>query len=189
MLRLILRGVGHFLFYFSCSFHPVLPRIRQGMLIKTPKRRPDATSATSSDTTAPSDPAKLDESATSEEATPALPAPAAQKASSDKKGTNDDYKPAPIFTPMLATTGTLGLFTVETGDTLPKAGFAFSAFGNKFGRMPGSVTILEIGLDRQLWRDGPLERLRCFRSLRARAHRKWRPVESGRFPRILERRL
>ena len=48
---------------------------------------------------------------------------------------------------MLATTGTIGLFTVETADTLPKGGFAFSAYGNKFGRMPGSNTILEIGLD------------------------------------------
>ena len=48
---------------------------------------------------------------------------------------------------MLATTGTIGLFTLETADTLPKHGFAFSAFGNKFGRMPGSVTILEFGAD------------------------------------------
>jgi outer membrane protein OmpA-like peptidoglycan-associated protein len=39
------------------------------------------------------------------------------------------------------------MFTLETGDTLPKGGFAVSAFGNKFGRMPGSVTILEIGVD------------------------------------------
>jgi hypothetical protein len=48
---------------------------------------------------------------------------------------------------MLATTGTVGLFTLETADTLPKHGFAFSAFGNKFGRMPGSVTVLEFGLE------------------------------------------
>ena len=43
--------------------------------------------------------------------------------------------------------GTLGLFTLETGDTLPKHGFAFSAFGNKFGRMPGSVTLFQVGID------------------------------------------
>jgi outer membrane protein OmpA-like peptidoglycan-associated protein len=48
---------------------------------------------------------------------------------------------------MLATTGTIGLFTLETADTIPKGGFAFSAFGNKFGRMPGSVTILQFGVD------------------------------------------
>ena len=39
------------------------------------------------------------------------------------------------------------MFTLETGDTLPKGGFAFSGFGDKFGRMPGSVTIFEIGAD------------------------------------------
>jgi outer membrane protein OmpA-like peptidoglycan-associated protein len=65
----------------------------------------------------------------------------------DKKGADDNYKPAPNFTPMLATSGTIGLFTLETADTLPKHAFAFSAFGNKFGRMPGSVTILEFGVD------------------------------------------
>ena len=48
---------------------------------------------------------------------------------------------------MLATTGTIGLFTVETADTLPKGGFAFSAYGNKFGRAPGSVTIFQLGVD------------------------------------------
>ncbi len=146
MLRLILRGVGLLILLFLLV-PSGFAKNPAGNADKDPKKTADATSATSSDTTAPSDPAKLDESATSEEATPALPAPAAQKASSDKKGTNDDYKPAPIFTPLLATTGTLGLFTLETGDTLPKHGFAFSAFGNKFGRMPGSVTILEIGVD------------------------------------------
>jgi len=61
--------------------------------------------------------------------------------------TNNDEIPAPKFTPMLATTGTIGLFTLETADTLPKHGFAFSAFGNKFGRMPGSVTVLQVGVD------------------------------------------
>jgi outer membrane protein OmpA-like peptidoglycan-associated protein len=74
-------------------------------------------------------------------------APAPQSPGTEKKDTNDEYKPAPKFTPMLATTGTLGLFTLETADTLPKHGFAFSAFGNKFGRMPGSVTIFQVGID------------------------------------------
>jgi len=70
-----------------------------------------------------------------------------QPTASDKKDTSNEYKPAPKFTPMLATTGTLGLFTLETADTLPKHGFAFSAFGNKFGRMPGSVTLFQVGID------------------------------------------
>src|SRR5579863_4305000 len=73
--------------------------------------------------------------------------PAAQKPASGIGDRTDDVPPAPRFTPMLATTGTVGLFTVETGDTLPKHGFLFSGFGNKFGRMPGSVTILETGLN------------------------------------------
>src|SRR6266849_4266728 len=47
---------------------------------------------------------------------------------------------------MLATTGTIGLFTVETADTLPKGAVAFSADGNKLGRTPGSVTVFQVGL-------------------------------------------
>jgi hypothetical protein len=74
---------------------------------------------------------------------------APQSAAKDKKAASptDEYRPAPKFTPMLATTGTLGFFTQETAETLPKGGFAFSAFGNKFSRMPGSVTIFQIGID------------------------------------------
>jgi outer membrane protein OmpA-like peptidoglycan-associated protein len=75
-------------------------------------------------------------------------APAQQATAKDKKASaSSDEEPAPKFTPMLATTGTIGLFTVETGETLPKGGFAVSAFGNKFGRMPGSVTVFQIGVD------------------------------------------
>jgi outer membrane protein OmpA-like peptidoglycan-associated protein len=73
--------------------------------------------------------------------------PEAQQPAAGKKAMDDEYKPAPKFTPLLATTGTLGLFTTETADTLPKGGIAFSAFGNKFGRMPGSVTIFQLGVD------------------------------------------
>ena len=96
---------------------------------------PDAATVTA-------DTAKPDEPAPSASASPAEPAalPAATPATSTDKS-------APIFTPILTTTGTIGLFTLETADTLPKHGFAFSAFGNKFGRMPGSVTILETGAD------------------------------------------
>src|SRR5712692_9066900 len=52
---------------------------------------------------------------------------------------------APRMTPMPATTGGLGLFTVEIGETLPARGFSFSAYANKFSRMPGSVTVLNLG--------------------------------------------
>jgi outer membrane protein OmpA-like peptidoglycan-associated protein len=51
----------------------------------------------------------------------------------------------PQWRPMAATTGTLGLLTVETGDVLPRKGATFSAFVNRFGRMPGSVTITAVG--------------------------------------------
>ena len=82
------------------------------------------------------------------EAAPAPAAPTPQTASKKKSDADSaDSKPVPNFLPMLATTGTIGLFTVETAETLPKGGFAFSAFGNKFGRTPGSVTIFQLGLD------------------------------------------
>ena len=71
----------------------------------------------------------------------------AQKVATDSKAASDNSRPAPRFTPMVTTTGTLGLFTVETADTIPKGGFGYSAFGNKFGRMPGSVTIFQLGFD------------------------------------------
>lgn len=48
--------------------------------------------------------------------------------------------------PMPATTGTPGLFTVETAESLPKGVFSVSAYTNKFGRAPGSVTILSGGV-------------------------------------------
>src|SRR6266478_986186 len=110
------------------------------------KRSHNKTADTSSSTSVSAD-TKADEPVASAETAPASPAPPAQKSLDKNKDKNGDYKPAPKFTPMLATTGTLGLFTVETADTMPKGGFGFSAFGNKFGRMPGSVTIFQIGLD------------------------------------------
>ncbi len=83
------------------------------------------------------DPKKADDT------TAAVPA---QTAASNAKAA-DEYRTAPKFTPVPATTGTIGLFTVETADTLPKGGFGFSAYGNKFGRMPGSVTLFQIGMN------------------------------------------
>jgi hypothetical protein len=81
--------------------------------------------------------------------TSAATAASSARTAQDKKNASGSTagQPAPKFTPMLATTGTIGLFTVETADTLPKGGFAFSAYGNKFGRMPGSVTVFQLGLD------------------------------------------
>jgi hypothetical protein len=47
--------------------------------------------------------------------------------------------------PMPATSGTLGLFTIETGELL-QSGYSFSIYGNRFGRMPGSVVVTNYGL-------------------------------------------
>ncbi len=99
----------------------------------SPSASSDANSDTNSDT-------KADATAAP---TPAIPP---QAAAGNSKTAKDVTIEAPTFTPMLATTGTLGLFTVETGETLPMGGFAFTAFGNKFGRMPGSTTILQLGV-------------------------------------------
>lgn len=47
--------------------------------------------------------------------------------------------------PMPTTNGTLGLFTLETGEML-ESGWSFSAYGNRFTRMPGSVVVSNYGL-------------------------------------------
>ncbi|HVO62690.1 MAG TPA: hypothetical protein VMT53_17270 [Terriglobales bacterium] len=52
----------------------------------------------------------------------------------------------PTTAPIPATTGTPGIFTVETGDILGKGVFTVSAYSNKLGRAPGSVTMLAGGL-------------------------------------------
>jgi len=147
MLRLIVRGVGLLILIFllvPAGFAKSPAKKNKKELEKTDN---SASATSSSDSTTSSDTAKADETETSETTSTAAPALPAQNAANDKKGTDDDYKPAPKFTPMLATTGTIGLFTLETADTLPKHGFAFSAFGNKFGRMPGSVSVFEFGVD------------------------------------------
>jgi outer membrane protein OmpA-like peptidoglycan-associated protein len=140
MLRLIMRCLALSLLIFllvPAGFSKKLPK-KAG---KNLKRAEDTTSSTASDAAKPEE---TDSSAATSAVASAAPA---QSAVNEKKSADDEYKPAPRFTPMLATTGTIGLFTLETGDTLPKGGFAFSAFGNKFGRMPGSVTLLQIGMD------------------------------------------
>jgi len=145
MLRLIRRGAGILMLILLLA--PAgFTESSAGRTDKDPWKT-DAAAAESSDTATSTDAAKSDEAGASDATSAAAPAPAAQNATADKKSTNDDEKPAPKFTPMLATTGTIGLFTLETGETLPKHGFNLSAFGNKFGRMPGSVTILQIGAD------------------------------------------
>lgn len=47
--------------------------------------------------------------------------------------------------PIPTTSGTLGLFTLESGELLG-SGWSFSAYGNRFTRMPGSVVVSNYGL-------------------------------------------
>jgi hypothetical protein len=47
--------------------------------------------------------------------------------------------------PIPTTSGTLGLFTLESGEML-ESGWSFSAYANRFSRMPGSVIVSNYGL-------------------------------------------
>jgi len=107
----------------------------------------DTSSTASTASVSPDTNAHGSADADAETASPSPALPAQKPAENKKDKDNGDYKPAPKFAPMLATTGTIGLFTLETADTLPKGGFGFSAYGNKFGRMPGSTTIFQLGVD------------------------------------------
>ncbi|MGB9255137.1 MAG: hypothetical protein WCC25_09915 [Candidatus Korobacteraceae bacterium] len=48
--------------------------------------------------------------------------------------------------PMPATNGTPGVYTVVTAESLPKGVFTLSGYTNKFGRAPGSATVLGVGV-------------------------------------------
>jgi hypothetical protein len=69
----------------------------------------------------------------------AIPALAQQEPSGTTGLPNIDVNPIP------ATSGTLGLFTLETGELL-ESGWSFSAYANRFTRMPGSVIVSNYGL-------------------------------------------
>src|SRR4029077_369216 len=142
-MRLIMRGLG--LFLLTLLLVPAGYSKNSPRRTKSLKKADHPTPAISSDSTPSSSTENADENSPSEP-TPAIALPS-QTVPASKTSTEDEFKPAPRFTPLLATTGTIGLFTLETADTIPKGGFAFSAFGNKFGRMPGSVTILQFGVD------------------------------------------
>ncbi len=47
---------------------------------------------------------------------------------------------------MPATNGTPGVYTVVTAESLPKGVFTLSGYTNKFGRAPGSATVLGVGV-------------------------------------------
>jgi hypothetical protein len=150
MLRLTTRAVG--LLVFMLLIVPAGFSKNATLNTDNDPKKPDETlTSTAPDNSAAANPDKSGVTVSApdpaDSTQPAQDAGQGKKDKSAKKDTNDASKPAPEFTPMLATTGTIGLFTLETADTLPAHGFAFSAFGNKFGRMPGSVTLLQVGID------------------------------------------
>lgn len=51
----------------------------------------------------------------------------------------------PQWIPMSAFSGGLGLFTIDSGETLPEHGAGFEIGANKFSRDPGSITVLQLG--------------------------------------------
>ena len=103
MRQLMVRGVGLLVLAFLLVPAGFAKSPAKSKTKKSPKTADDTT-ATASDT-------KTDEAPPA--AATALPA---QQPAAKKKAADDEYKPAPKFTPLLATTGTLGLFTTETAD-------------------------------------------------------------------------
>jgi len=71
--------------------------------------------------------------------------PAASPAAAPAKKAKQEPEEEPAWKPMPATTGTLGAFTVETGETLPPKGVSISAYVNQFDRAPGALKITNVG--------------------------------------------
>jgi outer membrane protein OmpA-like peptidoglycan-associated protein len=81
----------------------------------------------------------------------ATPAPAAAASSSSTttasasasvtESSVDNYGLLPT------TGGPLGLFTVASGNVLPAHGWSVSAYGNRFGRMPGELVVSDYGFN------------------------------------------
>ena len=80
-------------------------------------------------------------------ASPAEPKPAAKPAKPatppQRSRPEDSSEQVPKYVPMPALDGNPGLFTLETGDTLPPGAVDLSIGVNKFSRMPGNITVLQ----------------------------------------------
>ncbi len=74
----------------------------------------------------------------------ALPKPNSGAAKSNAAAAANEDSELPNFTPMPALDGNPGLFTLETGETLPKHGWSLGVGLNKFSRMPGDITSLQL---------------------------------------------
>jgi outer membrane protein OmpA-like peptidoglycan-associated protein len=112
---------------------------------KTATAATDSATASGASDTATT-PASSSEAATVPAATPAsaaLPKPNSG-AGQSKAAMADEDSELPNFTPMPALDGNPGLFTLETGETLPKHGWSLGVGLNKFSRMPGDITSLQL---------------------------------------------
>src|SRR3984893_7840300 len=69
------------------------------------------------------------------------PAPPSAKGASNSAPLDEQHHK---WVPMPALDGTPGLFTLGTGETLPKGGFDIVAGVNKISRMPGDITVLQV---------------------------------------------
>jgi outer membrane protein OmpA-like peptidoglycan-associated protein len=72
------------------------------------------------------------------------PAPPVAGSANGASQTGTTEEQSRKWVPMPALDGTPGLFTLGTGDTLPKGGFDIVAGVNKFSRMPGDITVLQV---------------------------------------------
>jgi hypothetical protein len=96
----------------------------------------------SSSSVAPSPPSSP--SSSSSAAPAALPKPNSGAANGNAAMAADEDSDQPNFTPMPALDGNPGLFTLETGETLPKHGWSLGVGLNKYSRMPGDITSLQL---------------------------------------------
>jgi hypothetical protein len=87
--------------------------------------------------------AKSKDSNAAENADPAAGAASAMPDPAPAKSTSADIHAE--WAPMPAWSGNPGMFTVETGESLPRGGFAFTAGANKFSRDPGNITVINYG--------------------------------------------
>jgi len=129
-----------------------------GMLLAAPvwaAADDTAKADTSASKTAAATKSKTDANASSDAASkdaPAAPAPVASPAPApdpvpapppaEKSGSS-----APVYpvTPLIGERGTT--FSLESGETLGRHAFSFSAGADKFSRAPGDVTVLDVDLD------------------------------------------
>lgn len=89
-----------------------------------------------------SPPVEVSEAAPAPETT----SPAANPASPQQAPVGTTRLPNIDTNPVPGTSGTIGIFTVETGEMM-ESGWSMSIYGNRYGRMPGSVVVSNYGIN------------------------------------------